>query len=82
MVTRTLWSLQAGEECRIEAFDGKLESSYRVRMMDFGFSPGERVSCVLSPGLGAPKVYRVSNTTFSLDDEIATHILVSLPPDG
>jgi Fe2+ transport system protein FeoA len=44
--------------------------------MEFGFYPGETVSCLQSPGFGAPKVYRVNNTIYSLDDEIADHILV------
>jgi Fe2+ transport system protein FeoA len=39
--------------------------------MELGFHPGERVSCLQAPALGAPRVYRVSNSTFSLDDEIA-----------
>ena len=29
-----------------------------------------------APGLGAPRVYRVSNSVFSLDDEVAGGILV------
>ena len=45
-------------------------------MMEFGFHPGESVTCLHSPALGAPKVYRVSNTVFSLDDEVAAHILI------
>ena len=76
----SLWSLRAGERCRIESFDDKLAESYRIRMMELGFHPGETVSCVQSPALGAPKVYRVSNTMFSLDDEVAAHIVVSLLP--
>ncbi|MCZ6831619.1 MAG: FeoA family protein [Gammaproteobacteria bacterium] len=76
----SLWSLRAGERCRIESFDDKLAERYRIRMMELGFHPGETVSCVQSPALGAPKVYRVSNTMFSLDDEVAAHIVVSLLP--
>jgi Fe2+ transport system protein FeoA len=44
--------------------------------MELGFHPGELVSCMQAPALGAPKVYRVANTVFSLDDQIATHIRV------
>ena len=78
----SLWSLQAGDQCRIEGFDDALAESYRVRMMELGFHPGETVTCVQSPALGAPKVYRVSNTMFSLDDEVAAHICVSLIPNS
>ena len=77
-VRKSLWSLRAGESCRIEGYDEALAENYRVRMMELGFHPGETVSCVQSPAMGAPKVYRVSNTMFSLDDEVAAHISVSL----
>ncbi len=73
----SLWSLQAGEICRIQDFAGELAVSYRERLMEFGFFPGEVVSCLQSPALGAPKVYRVGNSVFSLDDEIATRIVVT-----
>lgn len=78
----SLWFLRAGDQCRIEGYDNALAESYRVRMMELGFHPGETVTCVRSPSRGAPKVYRVSNTMFSLDDEVAVHILVSLIRDG
>ena len=68
----TLWSLKAGERCEILAYDDALASKYRVRLMEFGFHPGEAVTCLQAPALGAPLVYRVSNTIFSLDDEVAS----------
>ncbi len=74
----SLWSLQAGDQCEILSYDDALAEKYRNRMMEFGFHPGESVSCVRSLAFGAPKVYRVSNTIFSLDDEVATHVLVKL----
>jgi len=49
-----------------------LEESYRVRLMELGFHPGELVICVQVPRLGAPKLYRVHNTIYSLDDQIAS----------
>lgn len=74
--SRPLWSLAAGEECSVIGFDDALAEPYRVRLMEFGFHPGETVSCLLTPGMGAPRVYRVSNTVFSLDGDIARHVLV------
>ncbi|MBT4519118.1 MAG: ferrous iron transport protein A [Halieaceae bacterium] len=74
----SLWSLKVGDRCRIECFDDTLADSYRVRVMELGFHPGEVVSCVQAPAFGAPKVYRVSNTMFSLDEEVAAHIRVVL----
>jgi Fe2+ transport system protein FeoA len=74
----TLWSLKAGQRCEILGFDQSLAENYRTRMMEFGFHPGERVSCLQSLAFGAPKVYRVSNTIFSLDQEVASHLQVRL----
>lgn len=71
-----LWSLKSGDCCEILGFDTALDEKYRIRLMEFGFHPGESVSCLQSLAFGAPKVYRVSNTVYSLDDEVASHVLV------
>jgi len=72
----SLWTLKAGDRGRIAGYDDAILQHYRVRLMELGFHVGELVQCVQAPGLGAPRAYRVSNTVFSLDDEVATHILV------
>ena len=74
----SLWAIKAGDRCEILGYDDILPDNYRTRMMEFGFHPGETVSCVHSVAFGAPKVYRVSNTIFSLDEEVADHIQVRL----
>ena len=77
-MNRSLWSLEAGDHCEILGYDAALAEKYRIRLMEFGFHPGESVTCVQALAFGAPKVYRVSNTIFSLDDEVATHVQVRL----
>lgn len=77
-MSTSLWSLGAGDQGQITGFDDALAENYRVRLMELGFHPGETVSCLQAPALGAPKVYRVANTVFSLDDEVAAHIRVEL----
>lgn len=72
----SLWSLKTGDHCEILGYDTVLDEKYRIRLMEFGFHPGESVSCLQSLAFGAPKVYRVSNTVYSLDDEVATHVRV------
>ena len=72
----SLWTMKAGEACEIVDYDGALAEAYKVRLMEFGFHPGEVITCLQAPAFGAPKVYRVSNTVFSLDDEVASHVLV------
>ena len=73
---QSLWSLRAGEACEILGYDDVLAEPYRNRLMEFGFHPGETVTCLQAPAFGAPKVYRVSNTIYSLDDEVAAHVRV------
>jgi len=73
-----LWSLKSGDRCEILGYDNALDEKYRIRLMEFGFHPGETVSCLHAVAFGAPKVYRVSNTVYSLDDEVASHVLVRL----
>lgn len=73
-MSTSLWSLKAGERGQITGFDSALTESYRIRLMELGFHPGEIVSCLQAPAFGAPRTYRVANTVFSLDDEVAEHV--------
>ena len=75
-MTATLWSLAKGQSAAIDGFDEGLREAYRVRLMELGFHPGESVSCLQAPALGAPRVYRVTNTVFSLDDDVAQYVRV------
>ena len=79
-MNNSLWSLKAGDQGYITGFDKALAESYRVRLMELGFHPGELVSCLQAPAFASPKVYRVANTIFSLDDEVATHISIDPKP--
>ena len=79
-MTDSLWTLKTGAICEILGFDDALADKYRIRLMEFGFHPGESVTCLQSLAFGAPKIYRVSNTIFSLDDEVASHVRVRLLP--
>ncbi|MDT8438624.1 MAG: FeoA family protein [Wenzhouxiangellaceae bacterium] len=71
-----LWQLALGCRAIVTGFSEALSPAYRTRMSEMGFHPGETVSCVLRPALGAPRMYRVSNTVFSLDRDIAGAIRV------
>lgn len=75
-MTVSLWTLTRGQCGAIDGFDEALQDEYRIRLMELGFHPGEQVSCLQAPALGAPKVYRVANTVFSLDDKIAAYVRV------
>ena len=73
----TLWDLKQGTSATVESFCAALKGDYRTRLSELGFHPGEQIACVLSPSLGAPKLYRVNNTVYSLDDSVASLITVA-----
>ena len=76
--TTTLWQLKNGQSCIIEGFDECLDPQYKDRVSELGFRPKTKVSCLKSPSFGAPKVYQVSNSVFSLEESIASGIFISI----
>ena len=73
---KALWDLRPGEAAMVTGFGDGLSVAYQGRVMEFGFQPGARVQCLLNPGFGAPRVYSISNSVFSLDKEIAAAVFV------
>lgn len=73
----SLWSLTAGAKGQISGFDSQLAENYRVRLMELGFHLGEIITCLQAPAFGSPKVFRVANSIFSLDDEVASRIIIT-----
>ena len=73
----TLWDLSQGSSAEVSHYHPSVEENYQTRLSELGFHPGETISCVLSPRLGAPKLYRVNNTIYSLDDSIASLIEIN-----
>ena len=67
----TLWHMRRGDSRVIESFAPELSESYRKRLIELDFRPGVTVSCVVSPRLGAPKLYQVASSVFSLERQIA-----------
>lgn len=72
-----LWHIGPGESCRVTGFEPSLGEDYRARLMDLGFHPGETVTCLLRTRFGAPRLFRVNLSVYSLDDQIARAVLVS-----
>lgn len=73
MGSRSVWTLKTGESGRIKGFDSSLEEGYRQRLIDLGFL-GEQVRCLFVTGLGAPRLYQVRCSVYSLDEQIARQI--------
>lgn len=70
----SLWDLKKGQACIIKGFAASLNEHFRERLIDLGFQSGQLIKCIISPSFGAPKLYQVNNTIFSLDNDIASCI--------
>jgi Fe2+ transport system protein FeoA len=68
---QSLWDLPQGQKCRVQGFREDMDENYGLRLRELGFHPGETVTCVMASSFGAPRLYRVHNTVYSLDDRIA-----------
>ena len=74
--TFTLWDLPLNTPAELIGFTETLSTRHRGRLQEFGFHSGEEISCQQQPGFGAPRVFRVSNATYCLDQELAEQVLV------
>ena len=74
--TFTLWDLPLNTPAELVGFAESLSARYCGRLQEFGFYSGEAISCQQRPGFGAPRVFRVSNATYCLDQELAEQVLV------
>ena len=74
--TLTLWDLPLNTPAELIGFTYTLSDRYRGRLQEFGFHSGEEISCQQQPGFSAPRVFRVSNATYCLDQELAEQVLV------
>lgn len=72
----TLWDLPLRASAELVGFAASLSERYRGRLQEFGFHAGEEICCQQQPGFGAPRVFRVSNATYSLDQDLAEQVLV------
>ena len=75
-----LWDLPANRSGRISALKSSLPDAFRRRLQDLGFLPGRRVTSVLSPSLGAPRLYRLESTVYSLEEAVA--IAIEVEPEN
>ena len=83
--TLTLWDLPLNASAELVGFTDTLSARYRGRLQEFGFHSGEEISCQQQPGFDAPRVFRVSNATYCLDQELAEQVLVrpvGAPPNA
>lgn len=77
MTTVSLWQLAAGESRDIASVEGSGTDNAAQRLLDIGFREGQRVTCLLRPGFGAPRVYAVGGATYSLDEPTASLVTLA-----
>lgn len=73
-MSETLWNLKAGQTCKINKYGDELDESYQSRLKDLGFHLGQEVECVQAPSLGAPKIFKINNSIYALDDNVAKEV--------
>ena len=75
----SLWDLPAGGTALIAGINGGIDAATQ-RLIDIGFREGQRVTCLLTPGFGAPRVFAVGGATYSLNRAIAKRVQ-TIEPD-
>lgn len=75
----SLWALSAGDSAVIHSIGSDEIDATTQRLMDIGFREGQRVTCLLTPGFGAPHVFAVGGATYSLDRLTAERIKMCEP---
>lgn len=73
----SIWTLSAGESAVIAGVYHA--DSATQRLIDIGFREGQRVTCLLTPGFGAPHVFIVGGATYSLDRATAERVKTGEP---
>lgn len=74
---RTLLELCINQEAQITGFSTNLSTSYMTRLRELGFREGEFVKCVKTPPLGAPRVFQICGSVFSMETDVAREIELS-----
>lgn len=73
-----LWQLNKGQRATITGYAATLAPNIRIRLTELGFREGAVVDCTLKPRLGAPRFYRVANSVYSLERDVAQLIRVEI----
>jgi ferrous iron transport protein A len=73
---KTLWELKRGESALIKGFDETLQTVHKHRLHDLGFEMGQSITCLMTPPFGAPRVFQIADSVFSLAKEIAQQVSV------
>lgn len=73
----TLWDLQQKTSAVVTGFAPEISDKYQQRMAELGFAHGEQVTCIKKTPFNGPRVYKIGDSVFSVDKDIASQILIS-----
>ncbi|MEZ4814751.1 MAG: FeoA family protein [Bdellovibrionota bacterium] len=79
-IAKTLIQLSRNERALITGFSTKLSANYLTRLRELGFREGEFVTCLKTPPLGAPRVFEICGSVFSVESEIARECEIEIYP--
>ncbi len=77
MPSLSLWELAVGDSRDIVSIRSDTADDAVQRLIDIGFREGQRVSCVMQPGFGAPRMDAVGGATYSLDKRTANFVRIA-----
>lgn len=73
----SMWSISKGGKAIVVSFQGVSEI-YLRRMREIGIDVGTEIKCLNRPPFSAPRQFQICDGVFSLDQEIASSINVTL----
>ena len=77
MPSLSLWVLAVGDSRDIVSIRSDTADDAVQRLIDIGFREGQRVSCVMHSGFGAPRVHAVGGATYTLDKQTANFVRIA-----
>ena len=77
MSSLSLWELAVDDSRDIVSIRSDTADDAVQRLIDIGFREGQRVSCVMQPGFGAPRMDAVGGATYSLDKRTANFVRIA-----
>ena len=72
----TLWNLQENSQAIVGSLSARIPLTYQKRLIELGFHENEKVMCVKRTPAGNPRLFRVGDSVYSLEKEIADAIEV------
>ncbi len=73
-LSKSMARLAPGQIAEILSFSDDLSESFLTRLRELGFREGEVVRCVRHLPLGAPPVFEICGTNYSVDFDVASQI--------